>query len=492
MYIRVRLALWFTLILALVLAAFSYGLYQVLHDSLLSEIGRDVQQRATALAVTVRPAAGSTALTPPQLDAFSSSDTYVELLAPNGTVLASGGDLGNRQLPFNPATIARGVVVEQRLGDVPLKLFGLPVLDDQKVLRGYVLVARSPRSTYWALSRLQNFLYPGAALALLLAGIVTWLLVRGAMRPLERLAATTAEIAASQDHTRRVPAAGPSDEIRRLATTINGMLEALDSAYRQVQDVNDLQRHFLADVSHELRTPLTIMLSSLDLMSKIGPTDPDFQARTLDDMRVEADRMARMVTQLLMLARTNANLAQAQGPILLVDVVSDVCRQAGANGGVPVTCHDLAVLEGAVVWGNADYLKQLFLILVDNACKYTPAGGCVQVSGTLDAENASITIADTGIGIAEADLPHIFDRFYRAGNARNQPGTGLGLAIAQRIAEQHGGQIRVSSALGAGSRFTVAVPLLDQARLRSKIHPVGTATLARSGVSALAPPASVS
>src|SRR5690348_1695302 len=130
MYIRVRLALWFTLILALVLAAFSYGLYQVLHDSLLSEIGRDVQQRATALAMTARPAPGSTALTLPQLDAFSSSDTYVELLAPDGTVLASGGDLGNRKLPFNPATIARGAVVEQRLGDVPLKLFGLPVLDD--------------------------------------------------------------------------------------------------------------------------------------------------------------------------------------------------------------------------------------------------------------------------------------------------------------------------------------------------------------------------
>src|SRR5207253_2977625 len=139
---------------------------------------------------------------------------------------------------------------------------------------------------------------------------------------------TAAEIAATQDHAQRLCLAGPSDEIRRLADAINGMLQALEDAYRQVREVNELQRQFLADISHELRTPLTIMLSSLDLVSKVGATDPAFQASALADMRVEAERMARMVTQLLMLARSDAGAAVAYVPLLLADVVVMACRQA--------------------------------------------------------------------------------------------------------------------------------------------------------------------
>ena len=118
-------------------------------------------------------------------------------------------------------------------------------------------------------------------------------------------------------------------------------------------------------------------------------------------------------------------------------------------------------LEGALVWGNPDYLRQLFLILLDNAFKYTTAGGRVEVTGVLNEETVAITVADTGMGILPGDLPKIFDRFYRAENARFQPGAGLGLAIAQRIAEQHGGEIQVESELGQGSRFTVTFPLLE-------------------------------
>src|SRR5439155_12787967 len=147
-----------------------------------------------------------------------------------------------------------------------------------------------------------------------------------ATRPLERLAATASEIAAVSDHSLRLQAEGPPDEITRMAHTINGMLQSLEDAYHQVQEVNDLQRQFLADVSHELRTPLTIMLSSLDLVKKVGSSDPEFQARALADIRVEADRMARMVTQLLIQALTDAGATAAHKPILLVDVVADVCR----------------------------------------------------------------------------------------------------------------------------------------------------------------------
>ena len=118
-------------------------------------------------------------------------------------------------------------------------------------------------------------------------------------------------------------------------------------------------------------------------------------------------------------------------------------------------------LEGALVWRNPDYLRQLFLILLDNAFKYTGPGGRVEVIGSLDEQMVSIAVADTGIGMLPGELPKIFDRFYRAENARSQSGAGLGLAIAQRIVEQHGGKIQVESELGQGSRFTVTLPLLE-------------------------------
>jgi signal transduction histidine kinase len=177
-------------------------------------------------------------------------------------------------------------------------------------------------------------------------------------------------------------------------------------------------------------------------------------------MRVEVDRMARMVRQLLIMARSDADAAVAYRPVLVADVVADAVRQQAANGGaLTLTCRGLDRIDQAVVQGDPDYLKQLFLILLENAVKYTPAGGSVEVSGTLDAGTVVVRVADTGIGIAAADLPRVFDRFYRAKNARFQEGMGLGLAIARHIAEQHGGRLEVASELGRGSRFTVTLPL---------------------------------
>jgi len=179
-------------------------------------------------------------------------------------------------------------------------------------------------------------------------------------------------------------------------------------------------------------------------------------------MRVEAERMARMVTQLLILARSDANVTATHEPILIEDVVADVCSQRyPTDSEATLECRGLDSLKGALVWGNSDYLKQLFLILLDNAFKYTAADGKVEVIGCLNGGAVAITVADTGIGIAPTDLPYIFDRFYRAENARFRLGAGLGLAIAQRITEQHSGRIEVESELGRGSRFTVTLPLLN-------------------------------
>jgi two-component system, OmpR family, sensor kinase len=465
MYVRTRLTLWFVLILALVLGIFSVVIHQLTRSNLLGEIERDVRQRAAAIAQ------GAPAQTDrldaselPKLDVFAAPDTFLQLVDRDGKVLTVSGNLGSRRLPFMPASIAADRVEEARLGNVPLFLYGKPIADGSQV-QGYVLVARSPRTIYQALNRLQSILYPGVAIALLLGGLVAWLLVRRAMRPLEELAATASSIASTGDHRRRVRVRrarrGPGDETNRLAATINGMLDSLESAYKEVKEVNDTQRRFLADISHELRTPLTIMLSSLDLISKVK--DPEFQTNALADMRAEADRMARLVTQLLMLARTDASTSISREPILLGDLVADACRQARSTAnGVALECCAAEALEGTVISGNPDYLKQMFLVLLDNAFKYTPPGGSVKVDGVINGSFVSVTVADTGIGIESEDLPKVFDRFYRAQNARGKPGMGLGLAIAQSIAEQHTGKIEVESEPGRSSRFTVILPILNR------------------------------
>jgi signal transduction histidine kinase len=413
------------------------------------------------LTLATHPYPQETTMRVPKLDVFASPDIYLQVLDQRGRVLASSGNLGNRTLPLMRDAIAADQVREAHVGSTLLFVYGRPVIAHNQLL-GYVLVARSPQTIYFALGSLLHILIPGMIVALVLAGLAIWLLVRQAMHPLERLATTAADIAAAQDHSRRLSPQRPPDEINRLAHTINGMLQALEGAYQQVQKVNDLQRHFLIDVSHELCAPLTIMLSSLDLIRRVGATDPDFQAHSLEQMRVEAERMARMVTQLLILARSDAAIAAAHEPVLLGDIVVEVCRQRPpTDSALVLECRGMESLEGALVWGNPDYLRQLFLILLDNAFKYTAGDGRVEVIGALNEETVTVTVADTGIGIAASDLLRIFDRFYRAENARSRPGAGLGLAIAQRIAEQHGGEIQVESELGRGSRFTVTLPLLE-------------------------------
>jgi len=461
MYIRTRLALLFMLILSVVLTAFSVTIYQLTKSNLLTEIDTDVRQRAAMLTLATHPYPQETTMRVPKLDVFASPDIYLQVLDQRGRVLASSGNLENRTLPLMRDAIASDQLREARVGSTLLFMYGRTVIVHHQLL-GYVLVARSPQTIYFALGSLLHILIPGVIVALALAGLAIWLLVRQAMRPLEGLATTAADIAAAQDHSRRLSPRGPPDEINRLAHTINGMLQALEDTYQQVQKVNDLQRHFLIDVSHELRAPLTIMLSSLDLIRRVGAADPDFQAHLLERMHEEAERMARMVAQLLILARSDAAVAAAHEPVLLGDIVVEVCRQGPPTGSALVLeCRGMESLEGALVWGNPDYLRQLFLILLDNAFKYTALDGRVEVSGALNAETVAVTVADTGIGIAASDLLRIFDRFYRAENARFRPGAGLGLAIAQRIVEQHGGEIQVESELGQGSRFTVTLPLLE-------------------------------
>lgn len=452
MSLRLRLAVAFTVIVGITLALVGTATYKLLRRGLLAEIERDVSRRAAAFAASHA--------TPYYLDVFAAPDIFLEVVDENGNPRAASGNLGDRVLPLTNAMRA-GQVVEVRIGNRPLYLTAAPLGDGN-----FIIVARSPVTIYGALRQLRRLLYAVIGVALIITASTGWLFARAATRPIERVVAAATAVRDSRDLRQRVTHIGPQDEIGRLAATFNGMLAELEEAYTGLDRSNQRMREFLTESAHELRAPLTRILSNLDMLARVGHTDAAFSAQALTDIRGEANRMARMITQLLILGRADAGAQMATEPVVLADTVADACRQGESMAdSVRFTAALDAGLEGVVIRGNADSLRQMILILLDNALKHTPAGGQVRVEAALENGRARLTVSDTGAGIDADDLPHIFDRFYRGKNAPGTAGTGLGLTIARWVAEQHGGEITVDSAPGRGSRFDVMLPLAGPASL---------------------------
>jgi len=242
------------------------------------------------------------------------------------------------------------------------------------------------------------------------------------------------------------------DELGQLATAFNGMLTSLEEAYRT-------QQRFVADASHELRAPLTALQGNLELLER-APDLPDAEkAEMVACLRQEIGRMGRLVSDLLALAHADAGQKLVSKKLVELDrLLLEAFRDArGLAKGQRLSVGELDQLQ---VVGDPDRLKQLLVILMDNALKYTPTGGEVSLGLRRSGGIVELTVKDTGIGISAEDLPHIFERFYRADKARSRDlgGSGLGLSIAKWIVEQHGGSISVSSIPGSGSTFTVCLP----------------------------------
>jgi signal transduction histidine kinase len=269
-----------------------------------------------------------------------------------------------------------------------------------------------------------------------------------ALRPIDKINQTANRIVSAQDLKQRLPATKTHDEIGRLTNTINRMLERLDNFFQA-------QVRLSADVSHELRTPLTAIRGNIDLLRRGATDDPMELNEALAIIDSELDRMSRIVNDLLLLSQADAGLSLRMSNVELDTIILEVYRQAqiSANGVNIQLGHE----DQAIVYGDADRLKQLLINLVSNALKHTPPGGEITISLYRDAEWVRVIVADTGRGIAPTALPHIFERFYQAEDA-SQNGTGLGLSIAQWIANAHGGQITVASELNQGSTFTLWLP----------------------------------
>jgi signal transduction histidine kinase len=292
-----------------------------------------------------------------------------------------------------------------------------------------------------------------ATLSVLLAGLGSYVALGRALSPLAVITETVDQINRADDLSRRIPYQGQTDdEIGELVESFNQTLERLESLFTS-------QQRFLADVSHELRTPLTVIKGNVDLMRRMREVDEE----SLNSIDQEAGRLTRLVSGLLMLTQAESGkLTLNLKPVELDILLTEVFQEMRVLAGTKVNVH-LNEIDQAQVNGDRDRLKQVLLNLVANAIQYTPQGGDVFLSLAIVKDQARIIVRDTGPGIPAEDLPHIFERFYRAEKSRTRSkvgGFGLGLSIAHWIVEHHGGRIEVDSKEGRGTTFAIWLPLL--------------------------------
>ena len=271
-----------------------------------------------------------------------------------------------------------------------------------------------------------------------------------ALHPIARMTETAAEIARSRDFSRRVRVEGDDeDELVQLGITFDEMLASLQDAYQQ-------QQRFVGDVSHELRTPLTTIRGNAELLAA-GEMHPAEQQLAIAQIRRETERLSRLVDELLVLARADSVEAFAPRSVQLDEVLMESFAELQVVAGRRLHVN---AIDAVTVNGERDRLKQLVLVLLDNALRYAPTG-TVDVSIADDGTDAVLRVEDDGVGIALSELPHVFERFYRGDAARrlDASGSGLGLPIARWIVERHGGQIRIGSRPSHGTLVTVRLPL---------------------------------
>ena len=461
MAIRWRLTLLFALILLVILVFSDIVLNMLLENYLLNDVDSHLaayssQVHGTVNAQTIQGQSDYHVIHSqlPPINEFSSPGIYIQVIDPSGTVVVKSDNLGSQELPVDPVLIGKAVdggtgiqtVAAGDKTDIRIMVTPLYLMNQKLVLE----VAQSLRPLDVALQQFRLALIVGTSLALLLTTALGAIIVRRTLQPVESITGTARDIQESSNLHRRVGYNGPQDEIGRLATTFDRMIERLEKAFES-------QKHFIADASHELRTPLTVIQGNLDLLKR--QSSEEDRQESLRAIEAESKRMTKITSDLLLLAEVEAGQITKNEDVSLKSILTEEFKRVQLRSEKRRV--NLGRLEDISIKGDPHKLSQVVGNLVDNAIKYTPEGGAITLSLFRDGDWARLEVTDTGIGIAPENIPHIFDRFYRADKARSRStgGTGLGLAIVKGIVEQHGGKVTVTSELGRGSTFTAWLKL---------------------------------
>jgi len=458
--IRVRLTLWYFAVQALAFAAFGIGIFLAVRESVHAAIDQDLKVRLEGIQRFMERV----------VPVFSREDLVDEIQEHSG--LRPGGDLlqvsdAEGNWLFRSASI-RNYDIPQPRAELSAPRYETGVFNGA-LLRIVSAKAGPPDKTYTVqlasplgqvfdvIERLQWLLLLSIPLVLVLATIGGYWMSRRALSPVDAIT-TTARSISEHSLSKRLASLETGDELQRLAETFNQMMDRLEGAFKRITQ-------FTADASHELRTPTTLIRTTAELSLRRDRDGAEYR-EALGQVLEEAERMGILVDSLMTLARTDSG-AEALS-FETVDIAS-ILREASSAGQPLADAKQIDFRreipdQPILVEGDSPALRRLFLILIDNAVKYTPSGGSVSITLQAEGNEAIVRVRDTGIGISQDDLPFIFDRFYRADKARSrETGAGLGLSIARWIAQAHRASIHADTAIGKGSNFEIRLPLHQEA-----------------------------
>jgi two-component system sensor histidine kinase MprB len=436
MTFRVRLTLVAATAVALAVALASVVVYVVVRNELRAQVDDSLRDRAVEVSRAPVPRRGPFFDIPPPL--FGGPGGYIQAVRADGRTYV-GRDV-EIPIPVTDRALAvadgsEGAFFEDRtLANTPVRVLTFPYEP------GWALqVLRDMTEIDNTLSRLRWFLVAIAATGILVAAALGLIVSRAAIAPVARLTRATERVTETGDLSERIDATG-EDELSRLAGSFNAMLGALEESTKA-------QRQLVADASHELRTPLTSLRTNFEVLMSDRELDPDERRRLLDDVVEQIGEMTALIAELIELARGDQLPSEPEE--VRLDLLAAEAVERARRDRPGVTFH--TQFEASVVRGVPASLERAIGNVLDNAAKWSPPGGEVDVS----VDDGTVTVRDRGPGIEDEDLPHVFDRFYRASSARTMPGSGLGLAIVRQVAEAHGGGVVAERAEGGGTRVTI-------------------------------------
>jgi heavy metal sensor kinase len=443
--LRVRFALWLTLLILAFLGIFSFGVHFSLSRSLYATVDDALTLSAEQLRANLNTEDISLGIPQNTFTSFTQRGITLLVLAQDGSSLQAVGS--SSQNPFPIQSDAEFQTIPEVNETDRIRVYTLPIIKENQLV-GWVQTSQSLGPTEETLDQLRVLLIVGSSLLSILAGFAGYFLATRALAPIDKISNTAHRIS-TEDLSARLNLLDTGDEVSRLANTFDEMLERIERGFAR-------ERQFTADASHELRTPLTAMQTILQFTREGERPLPEYRL-ALDDLAEEADRLQELVEDLLHLARGEGGLELYKEEIdlsLLLDDVADSLRPLADEKGIALETN---LPPSVTISADTDQLIRLIVNLLDNAIKYTKQGS-VSISAREEGEYALIEVTDTGIGIAEEHLPHIFERFYQVEASRSSQGIGLGLSIAEQIVRAHGGKLRVKSEAGKGTRFSIHLP----------------------------------
>jgi len=452
--LRFRLAVWYFCTVAAICSLAATGYWFAIEAALNHALDEGLRYRLMGLRHFLEDVGpGGTDGIAARLDEISQLGELYQVFDANGVLIAQSSGLARHLVPERPP---QELAFEIRYGAGGTGGFPLRLAWQKVTIRGRPLilgVADPQRKYEGVLGAFTSVLLLSTPFILALATVCGWWLGRRALAPVARIT-DDARAIGERNLSARLAVPDSQDELQRLSETLNQMLDRIEQSFTRT-------KRFTADASHELRAPMTLIHTAAEFSLRRERSREDL-VESMQKILRESRRTTALIDDLLLLARGDAGRERPELTVVDAEpLMRDIAQQATAMAAAKGVHADLH-LEAGVLPVNAHepHLRRLLLILVDNALKFTASGGRITIAGSMDAKEVTISVADTGIGIAPDDLPHVFERFWRADKVRSREvgGTGLGLAIAKQIAEQHRARLEVHSEVGRGSVFTVRLP----------------------------------